>query len=113
MHQLRLHAAAIGCPVIGDQLYWRVAAAGRRAGGLPGGSSPLTLRSVGSDAGGLCLCHCGVSFEHPVDGSLVSVAVAEPAEWRQRHMAPAAEERIGLQFEVEKRYAADKGFYRY
>jgi 23S rRNA-/tRNA-specific pseudouridylate synthase len=111
MHQVRLHAAALGCPVVGDRLYWRVAAAVRRAGAP--GVSALSLRSAGTDAGGLCLAQCAVSFEHPVDGSLLSVAVAEPAEWRSRHMLTAEQRRVGLQYEAEKRYEADKGFYRY
>lgn len=110
MHQLRLHAAALGCPIVGDRLYWRVAAAVRRAGAP--GASALSLRSAGTDAGGLCLAQCGVAFEHPVDGSLLSVAVAEPSEWRRRHMA-IAEQQKGLQYEAERRFSQDKGFYRY
>ena len=53
-HQLRVHAAAeLGCPIVGDDLYWEAAAQIRP--NLP------PLRKTG----GLFLQSCAVAFEHP------------------------------------------------
>jgi 23S rRNA pseudouridine1911/1915/1917 synthase len=74
-HQLRLHAAvALGCPIVGDDLYWAAAAEAQRARGL----SLPALRKTG----GLFLQSCGVRFEHP-DGSRIEVSVPEARKFGQ------------------------------
>ena len=68
-HQLRVHAAAeLGCPIVGDDLYWEAAAQIRP--NLP------PLRKTG----GLFLQSCAVAFEHP-DGRSLDVMVAEAAKF--------------------------------
>lgn len=68
-HQLRIHAATtLGCPIVGDDLYWPAAAEVRAAAGqtLP------PLRATG----GLFLQSCAVAFEN-LDGTYLDVAVDE------------------------------------
>lgn len=72
-HQLRVHAAvALGCPIVGDDLYWPAAARVRAAAAqtLP------PMRKVG----GLFLQSCAVAFEHP-DGRQMQVMVPEAAKF--------------------------------
>ena len=104
-HQLRLHAArALGCPILGDDLYWDAAAEVRRgrraaadavsrkepAGGVSaegvvteGGGvaaeevAELPALRKGGKGGGLFLQSCGVRFSHPDEQRMVQVDVAE------------------------------------
>ena len=72
-HQLRIHAAAeLGCPMVGDDLYWPAAEAKRAAMGqtLP----PLRTQ------GGLFLQSCAVAFEN-LDGRQLEVTIEEHAKF--------------------------------
>jgi len=67
-HQLRIHAASLGCPIVGDDLYWE---AGRTARQRLGVAAPLPpVRSKGA----LLLQATGVSLRHPRSGAPLSVA---------------------------------------
>lgn len=57
--QLRIHAASLGTPIVGDDLYWESAAAARIA---RGDLHPLPPIRKG---GGLFLQSCAVAFDHP------------------------------------------------
>ncbi len=94
-HQLRVHAAGLGCPIVGDDLYWPAAEAARGARGerLP----PIRAGSS------LFLQSCAVSFAKPSDGSSVQVAVAEAAKFRQLR----ARARSGAEF--ERRLGSSEG----
>ena len=71
-HQLRLHAAGLGCPIVGDDLYWGHAAAARRSRGGAEALPPVRA------SGGLFLQSCGVAFAHPdPQRGLVQVMVGE------------------------------------
>ena len=71
-HQLRVHCAtALGCPIIGDDLYWSSAEEARRSGRGDGGQELPALQPVG------CCCGHAVHFTHPTDGSSVIVMVPE------------------------------------
>lgn len=75
-HQLRVHAASIGCPMVGDDLYWELAAEARRtrAAAHPEERPLPPIRK----SGGLFLQSCGVTFTHPDESKgTVQVAVAE------------------------------------
>ena len=73
-HQLRRHVAGIGCPIVGDDLYWAEAAEERERGGGP----PLPpLRRSGS----LFLQSCAVALERPRDDGALAVCVAEAAKF--------------------------------
>jgi 23S rRNA pseudouridine1911/1915/1917 synthase len=68
-HQLRIHAAAeLGCPIVGDDLYWPAAASARAAAN---DTLPALRKS-----GGLFLQSCAVAFEN-LDGTQVEVMVPE------------------------------------
>ena len=69
-HQLRRHAAGIGCPIVGDDLYWDAAAAARAARGS------AALPAVRAK-GGLFLQSRALRFAHPATGEPVSVEVEE------------------------------------
>lgn len=86
-HQLRVHAAEVlGCPIVGDELYWKTAAAVRHSHGhdLP------AFRKL--KKGGLFLQSCGVCFQHP-DGSQIQVVVPETKKFDRlrRHALKVAE----------------------
>ena len=82
----RIHAAeALGCPIVGDDLYWPAAAAARASRGQ---SALPPLRK----GGGRFLQSCAVSFEH-LDGSTLTVSVREAPKFealRQRGRSGAA-----------------------
>ena len=61
-HQIRVHAAESGCPVVGDPLYGRRAEGGAKVGDLMG------LRSV------------FLSYKNPFDGNVVKIK-APTSEW--------------------------------
>lgn len=84
-HQLRKHACALGCPIVGDDLYWPVAeeASARAGAALP------PLRKA---RGGLFLQSCAVELEHP-DGGRLGVMVREAGKFaalRRRARSGAA-----------------------
>ena len=104
MHALRLQSAALGCPVVGDALYWPVATAVREKLRL----QPLGAPADAAGDGELHLAHIGLQLEHPVDGSAVHIMAPEPRAWATLR----GEQPDGLQYEVRRRYELDKGFYR-
>lgn len=71
-HQVRVHCASIGCPVVGDDVYGR----SRKVplGGKGGG------RTVSLDRFLLHAFHLG--FEHPATGERVEFAVPDPPEFQ-------------------------------
>ena len=105
--QLRLHTAALGTPILGDADYWTVATAVRAALRQDVTAQPFSVSA--SDAQSIHLANCGMSFQHPIDGSQVIITVPEPADFANLR---AAGEREGIQYEVKKRYESDNGFYR-
>ena len=70
VHQLRVHMAGLGVPILGDDLYWPLAAEARAARGERG-LPPLRRR------GRLFLQSCEVAFMHPETGGTVHVAAPE------------------------------------
>lgn len=67
-HQIRIHCAAIGHPLVGDPLY--------RAGGLPNADA------VPGD-GGYHLHAARIVFSHPLDGRRVEISCAAPPALRR------------------------------
>ena len=74
-HQLRVHAASLGTPIVGDDLYWPLAAKARAARVDAEALPPLRK------SGGLFLQSCAVSFERPHDGGSLTVMVPEAAKY--------------------------------
>lgn len=71
-HQLRIHTAALGTPIVGDDKYWDMAVDARELRAM----SPLPPVRRGS---GLFLQSCAIAFTHPKSGSDVKVEIpAEP-----------------------------------
>lgn len=71
-HQLRVHAAGLGCPIVGDDFYWATAAEARARHADPEQRSMPPIRKTG----GLFLQSCGVKFAHPApDRGIGSVEV--------------------------------------
>ncbi len=68
-HQIRIHLACAGHPLVGDPLY--------RAGGAP---APGALPG----AGGYCLHAERLAFAHPVSGATVALRARPPAGLRTR-----------------------------
>jgi 23S rRNA pseudouridine1911/1915/1917 synthase len=76
-HQLRVHVAGLGCPIVGDDFYWEAAADARARHADPAQRAMPPIRKTG----GLFLQSCGVRFTHPAStqlglGSTVDVMVA-------------------------------------
>ena len=99
-HQLRVHAASIGCPMVGDDLYWQLAAEARRTRA----AQPMAESEARPEdrplppirkSGGLFLQSCGVSFTHP-DESKGTVQVVVPEA--PKFAALLARARSGLDF---------------
>jgi tRNA pseudouridine32 synthase/23S rRNA pseudouridine746 synthase len=63
-HQLRVHMAALGAPILGDTLYPQVRAEGE-----------------GEPAGVLQLLACGLAFDDPLSGQARSFASAQALVW--------------------------------
>lgn len=76
LHQIRLHLAELGHPVLGDEMYG--ASRGK------GAASPPPVR--------LCLHAAALSFIHPEDGRRMNVTCAVPADFL------AQCKRLGLRF---------------
>ena len=68
-HQLRVHCADIGCPIIGDDLYWDKAVEARRRIDTKQDLPPVRR------GGGLYLQSMGASFVHPVSGNKMDIDV--------------------------------------
>ena len=60
-HQLRVHVAGLGCPIVGDDYYWAAAAEARARHADPDQRTMPPIRKTG----GLFLQSCGVKFDHP------------------------------------------------
>lgn len=105
-HQMRLHTAALGCPIVGDSAYWPVAAAVRTA--VRHEPPPQSWRSRTTTE--LVLANCAAGFDHPISGAQVRVAVAEPPCFAALLSEGAQPE--GLQYEVRQRFLSDNGFYQ-
>jgi 23S rRNA pseudouridine1911/1915/1917 synthase len=71
-HQIRVHLAHVGHPLVGDPLY-----GGRRQ--LTAGSSP-TLRAALTTFGRQALHAAKLEFEHPVTGKAICVESPLPAD---------------------------------
>ena len=95
-HQLRIHCAALGCPIVGDDLHCgglsdeeneniggTVTGTGRGRGRARGGKGLSGQSRVGVRRGeGLFLACTGVSFEHPSRaGARVDVRIPAPAKF--------------------------------
>lgn len=63
-HQLRIHCASIGFPILGDKLY---------------GVEGMILKNKG-----LFLCATGISFAHPVTSVILSFSVETPYKFLKR-----------------------------
>ena len=71
---MRIHVARVlGCPIVGDDLYWEDALRVRASGAVQQKTSLPAVRTKG----GLYLQSCGVRFAHPVDGRTIEVLVPE------------------------------------
>lgn len=85
-HQIRIHCASAGYPILGDDRYGTGVAGGR---GLAGGPGPASAsgpagRAVGqaaSSALGHALHAYRLDFRHPADGRTVAIRCA-PDDWR-------------------------------
>lgn len=80
LHQIRLHMAELGHPVLGDEMYGS-------ARGKGGGTAPPVR---------LCLHAAALSFIHPEEGRRMSVACAVPGDFL------AQCKRLGLTFPTAK-----------
>ena len=86
-HQLRVHAAGLGVPIVGDDLYWPLASearAARRA--QAAGEEEEEEEEQGElpplrKGGGLFLQSCAVTIERPHGQGSVTVMVAEAAKF--------------------------------
>jgi len=70
-HQLRIHCAGLGCPIVGDDLYWKMGDDSRqqqRNGKNVGEEEIVPLPSVRKGQGGLYLQSVGATFVHPRTG---------------------------------------------
>ena len=61
-HQIRVHSAYIGCPIVGDPVY---------------GSS----RSIGFNLCGQVLHACKLTLKHPLSGEWIEIVAPEPREF--------------------------------
>lgn len=105
-HQLRVHAASLGTPIVGDDLYWPLAEEARAA--REGVEALPPLRK----SGGLFLQSCAVTLERPHDGGFLTVMVAEAAKYgalRMRALRGAAyDDELGLAADGESREFAGR-----
>lgn len=79
-HQLRVHLAAAGHPIVGDKVY-----GSRRAGRLPGPAGEFPRQALHAEE---------IAFAHPTDGRLLRVRAPLPADMEQllaRLRKPAAD----------------------
>jgi 23S rRNA pseudouridine1911/1915/1917 synthase len=69
-HQVRVHLAALGCPLLGDQTYGRP-------------PRDLELRAIGAALGRQALHARTLGFEHPATGQKVSFSAPPPADFQR------------------------------
>ncbi|HYD65823.1 RluA family pseudouridine synthase [Azospirillum sp.] len=77
-HQIRVHMAHIGHPVVGDPLYGRGRAA--RAGGAHASNAPEPQRGALVGFPRQALHAVGIAFRHPASGESVRFGVGLPAD---------------------------------
>jgi 23S rRNA pseudouridine1911/1915/1917 synthase len=74
-HQIRVHLAALGHPVVGDRVYGRGA---RRTAGVP-----AAARAVLDACPRQALHAAAIRLRHPVDGAPLTLEAPLPADLRQ------------------------------
>ena len=83
-HQLNVHCAAIGHPIVGDKVYGingeAAANGGLEEGTLASRASTAVQESIASAIGDKSMCvHANtISFEHPVSGDKLSFSSKAP-----------------------------------
>lgn len=75
-HQIRIHAAASGLPLVGDTRYQEDESIFLEY--MERGYTPRIVKAIGTDR--LCLHAAGVSFMHPVSGERASVSIPMPSD---------------------------------
>ena len=88
-HQLRVHAASIGHPIVGDHLYSRKS----HRTVVAGGEKPASSADAEPSAGTLALVARSLTFRHPLTGETMTFRAPYPP-----HFADLAR-RLGYELE--------------